>query len=177
VRVAYQAMAAVLGGCQSLHTNSMDETLSLPTEHAATLAVRTQQVLAHETGVVNTADPLGGSYYVESLTNQLEAEAESYFRRIDALGGVVPAIESGFFRRHIVDAAVRYQREVDAHQRIIVGVNDFVEAQPRPIATHHVSPEVEHNQLEGLRRVRQRRDPGKAKRCLDKHPGWRRKAA
>lgn len=167
VRVAYQAMAAVLGGCQSLHTNSMDETLSLPTEHAATLALRTQQVLACETGVSNTADPLGGSYYVETLTNDLEAEAEACFRRIDELGGVLPAIDAGFFRRRIAEAAARYQREVDAGQRIIVGVNRFIERESHAIPTHRVSPETERIQVERLREVRRRRDAGRVHRCLD----------
>jgi methylmalonyl-CoA mutase, N-terminal domain len=166
-RVAYQAMAAVLGGCQSLHTNSMDETLSLPTEHAATLALRTQQVLAHETGVVNTVDPLGGSFYVETLTNDLETEAEACFRQIDKFGGVVPAIEAGYFRRQIANAAARYQREVDHGERVIVGVNRFVEAGSHRIATHSVSPEVERSQVERLRTLRKRRDAGKAERCLD----------
>ena len=127
MRVAYQALAAVLGGCQSLHTNSMDETLALPSEHAVTLALRTQQVLAHETGVANTVDPLGGSYFVESLTNRMEEAAENIFDHIGKLGGVMKAIETGYFRRVIADSAYRYQREVDRKQRIIVGVNDFVD--------------------------------------------------
>ena len=121
VRVAYQALAAVLGGCQSLHTNSMDETLSLPTEQAATLALRTQQVLAYETGVVNTVDPVGGSYCVEALTNELEQEAEEYFQKIRDIGGVLAGIGSGFFRHQILNSAIRYQREVEAKQRLVVG--------------------------------------------------------
>lgn len=167
VRVAYQAMAAVLGGCQSLHTDSMDETLALPTEHAARLALRTQQVLACETGVAGTVDPLGGSYYLETLTNELEAEAEACFRRIEDLGGVLPAIDTGFFRRQIAEAAARYQREVDKGERIIVGVNQFVEPQPHGIARHRVPPEVERDQVERLQQVRQRRDAGRVQRCLD----------
>src|SRR5277367_4177461 len=114
IRVAYQALAAALGGCQSLHTNSMDETLALPSEHAVTLALRTQQVLAHETGVTNTVDPLGGSYFVETLTKQLQQTARTYFDRIEQLGGMLPAIEAGFFRREIADAAFVYQKEIDA---------------------------------------------------------------
>src|SRR5829696_8378175 len=120
VRVADQALAAVLGGCQSLHTNSMDETLALPSEHAVTLALRTQQVLAHETGVTNTVDPLGGSYFVEAMTRQMRTEAERLFDRIGQLGGMIPALEAGFFRREIADAAFAYQREVDAKRKLVV---------------------------------------------------------
>ena len=127
IRVAYQALAAVLGGCQSLHTNSMDETLALPSEHAVTLALRTQQVLAYETGVTNTADPLGGSYFVEALTRAMEHDALAIFDHIDAVGGMIAAIEAGFFRREIADAAFAYQRDVDAKRKLIVGVNAFVE--------------------------------------------------
>src|SRR5881628_3603819 len=127
VRTALEALAAVLGGTQSLHTNSFDEALALPTEHAVRLALRTQQVIAHETGVVNTIDPLGGSYYLEQLTDELERQAYEYFDRIEKLGGVVAAIKAGFFQREIADAAYRYQRELDAKEKIIVGMNDFVE--------------------------------------------------
>ena len=158
MRVAYQAMAAVLGGCQSLHTNSMDETLSLPTENAVTLALRTQQVLAYETGVVNCVDPLGGSYYIEKLTDELEGEAEGYFKEIEKLGGMIPALNKGFFRNHIVEAASRYQREVDNQQRILVGVNDFVEEEEEPIDTLVIDPEVETRQLQRLRKVKTARD-------------------
>ncbi len=125
VRVSLQALAAVLGGAQSLHTNSMDEALALPSEEAVTIALRTQQVIAHESGVTNTIDPLGGSYYVEKLTNDIEEEAYDYFRRIEALGGVIPSIEMGFFQQEIADASFRFQREVDAGQRRIVGVNAY----------------------------------------------------
>ena len=125
VRTALEALAAVLGGTQSLHTNSFDEALALPTENAVRIALRTQQVIAHETGVVNTIDPLGGSWYVEDLTNRLEAEAYDYFERIRKLGGVIPAIEENFFQREIADASFRYQAEVEAKQRIIVGVNRY----------------------------------------------------
>src|SRR5206468_6846176 len=127
IRVAYQALAAVLGGCQSLHTNSMDETLALPSEHAVTLALRTQQVLAYETGVTNTVDPVGGSYFVEALTRQMREEARKCFQQIEDLGGMIAALESGFFRREIADAAFVYQREIDAKRKRIVGVNAFVE--------------------------------------------------
>ncbi len=126
VRVAYQAMAAALGGTQSLHTNSMDETLALPTEHSVQVALRTQQVLAFESGVANVIDPLGGSYYVEALTDKLEAEAESLFEEIDRAGGVVQALETGWFQRRIAEAAARQQWEIEQHRRIIVGVNDFI---------------------------------------------------
>ncbi|MFW9944992.1 MAG: methylmalonyl-CoA mutase, partial [Candidatus Sifarchaeia archaeon] len=127
VRTAYQALAAVLGGTQSLHTNSMDEALCLPTEDAVRVALRTQQVLAHESGVPNTIDPLAGSYYIEALTNELEEEAYKYFDRVDSLGGVIPAIEKGFFQKEISDAAYRYEREIETKKRIVVGVNDFVQ--------------------------------------------------
>ena len=134
IRVAYQALAAVLGGCQSLHTNSMDETLALPSEHAVTLALRTQQVLAYETGVTNTVDPLGGSYFVETLdARRCGDDAEDYFDRIEAAGGMIAAIEAGFFRREIADAAFAYQRDVDARRKLIVGVNAFVEPDEKPL--------------------------------------------
>jgi methylmalonyl-CoA mutase N-terminal domain/subunit len=130
VRVAYQALAAVLGGTQSLHTNSMDETLALPTEEAVQVALRTQQVLAYETGVPNVIDPLGGSYYVEALTDQLEREAEALFDEIDAIGGVVAGLESGWFQRKIAQSAARQQWEIEQHRRTIVGVNEFVTDEP-----------------------------------------------
>src|SRR5438477_210659 len=133
IRVAYQALAAVLGGCQSLHTNSMDETLALPSEHAVTLALRTQQVLAYETGATNTLDPLGGSYFIETLTRQMMEQARSYFVRIEQKGGMIAALEAGFFRREMSDAAFAYQRDVDAKRKLIVGVNAFVEKQEKPL--------------------------------------------
>ncbi|MEX2216533.1 MAG: methylmalonyl-CoA mutase family protein [Phycisphaeraceae bacterium] len=167
IRVAYQAMAAVLGGCQSLHTNSMDETLALPSEHAATLALRTQQVLAHETGVARSADPLGGSYLVESLTNELEAEAEAIFREIGEVGGMEPAIEAGYFRARIAEASARYQREVDGGERLVVGVNAFVEEHEPPIELHRVEPHVESQQVARLERLRARRDAKQVKQSLD----------
>jgi methylmalonyl-CoA mutase N-terminal domain/subunit len=167
IRVAYQALAAVLGGCQSLHTNSMDETLALPSEHAVTLALRTQQVLAYETGVTNTVDPLGGSYFVEALTKQMEREARAYFDRIEQLGGMIPALETGFFRREIAEAAFVYQREVDAKRKLIVGVNAFEEAEEKPIETLVIDDTVEKEQVAGLRRIKAQRDGEVVRRNLD----------
>jgi methylmalonyl-CoA mutase N-terminal domain/subunit len=167
IRVAYQALAAVLGGCQSLHTNSMDETLALPSEHAVTLALRTQQVLAYETGVTNTADPLGGSYFIEALTRQMQAEACGYFDRIKSLGGMIAAIEAGFFRREIADAAFAYQRDVDARRKLIVGVNEFVEQEEKPMAILKVDEAVEREQVASLRRVREHRGADAVRRSLD----------
>src|SRR5947209_9602743 len=167
MRVAYQALAAVLGGCQSLHTNSMDETLALPSEHAVTLALRTQQVLAHETGVTNTVDPLGGSYFVETLTKQMQQEARKYFDRIEELGGMIDALETGFFRREIADAAFMYQREVDAKRKLIVGVNAFVEPEEKPIETLIIDDSVEKEQLANLRQRKAKRDAEAVRRCLD----------
>jgi methylmalonyl-CoA mutase N-terminal domain/subunit len=158
VRTALEALAAVLGGTQSLHTNSFDEALALPTEEAVRLALRTQQVLAHETGVVNTADPLGGSYFLEALTNELERQAYDYFERIQELGGVVAAIEQNFFQREIAEASFRYQQEVEAGERVIVGVNRFVaedDAQP-PILK--IDPALERKQIERVRTLRASRD-------------------
>jgi methylmalonyl-CoA mutase, N-terminal domain len=166
MRVAYQAMAAVLGGCQSLHTNSMDETLALPSEHAVTLALRTQQVLAYETGVTNTVDPLGGSYFVEALTKQMRQQAEVYFGRIEELGGMIPALEAGFFRREIADAAFQYQREVDAKRKLIVGVNAFLEADEKPLETQVLDEAVEREQVDRLRERKANRDNETARRRL-----------
>ncbi len=166
IRVAYQALAAVLGGCQSLHTNSMDETLALPTEHAVTLALRTQQVLAHETGVTNTVDPLGGSYFVETLTKQMQQEARAYFDRIEQLGGMIDAIEAGFFRREIADAAFQYQREVDAKRKLLVGVNAFVEPEEKPIDTLVIDETVEQEQVARLKQIKARRDAEAVRRSL-----------
>jgi methylmalonyl-CoA mutase N-terminal domain/subunit len=167
IRVAYQALAAVLGGCQSLHTNSMDETLALPSEHAVTLALRTQQVLAYETGVTNTVDPLGGSYFVEALTKQMQQEARAYFDRIDQLGGMIPAIETGFFRREIADAAFVYQREVDTKRKLLVGINAFQEAEEKPIETLVIDETVEKEQVAALRKIKAQRDGEAVRRCLD----------
>ncbi len=168
IRVAYQALAAVLGGCQSLHTNSMDETLALPSEHAVTLALRTQQVLAYETGATNTVDPLGGSYFVETLTNQMEREARQYFERIEALRGMIAALEAGFFRREIADAAFTYQREVDAKRKLIVGVNAFQEADEKPLETLTIDETVEKEQVARLRQIKSRRDGERVPKMLDK---------
>jgi methylmalonyl-CoA mutase N-terminal domain/subunit len=167
MRVAYQALAAVLGGCQSLHTNSMDETLALPSEHAVTLALRTQQVLAYETGVTNTVDPLGGSYFVETLTKQMQADARDYFRRIEELGGMIPALEAGFFRREIADAAFTYQREVDAKRKLIVGVNAFQESDEKPIETLQIEDAVEKEQVAKLKKRKAERDNAAVRRNLD----------
>jgi methylmalonyl-CoA mutase N-terminal domain/subunit len=166
IRVAYQALAAVLGGCQSLHTNSMDETLALPSEHAVTLALRTQQVLAYETGVTSTVDPLGGGYFVEALTRQMRQEARAYFERIEALGGMIRALEAGFFRREIAEAAFAYQRDVDARRKLIVGVNAFQEADEEPLETLQVDESVEREQVAALRRVKGRRDGEAVRRSL-----------
>jgi methylmalonyl-CoA mutase N-terminal domain/subunit len=158
VRTALEAMAAVLGGTQSLHTNSFDEALALPTEDAVRIALRTQQVIAHETGVVNTIDPLGGSYYLEDLTNRLEAEAYDYFERIEKLGGVVPAIEQNFFQREIADASFRYQHEVEQKQRIIVGVNRYELEDEPEVEILRVDPALEGEQIERVQALRGRRD-------------------
>jgi methylmalonyl-CoA mutase N-terminal domain/subunit len=167
VRTAFQALAGVLGGTQSLHTNSMDETLALPSEKAVKIALRTQQIIAHETGVTNTVDPLGGSYFVESLTQQMEEKAESYFEKIDALGGVIPAIEAGFFQREIADAAYRYQRELDAKQKVIVGVNDFVEeGEVIGIPILEIPPGVAARQSKRIAAVRQSRNDEQVRRTL-----------
>jgi methylmalonyl-CoA mutase, N-terminal domain len=158
IRTAVEALAAVLGGTQSLHTNSFDEALALPTEHAVRLALRTQQVIAHETGVVNTIDPLGGSYFVEHLTNELERQAYDYFDRIEKLGGVVEAIKENFFQREIAEASFRYQSEVEAEQRIVVGVNRYEVAEEQPLEILKIDPGLERKQIERVQAVRTRRD-------------------
>ena len=167
VRVAIQALAAVLGGTQSLHTNSMDEALALPSEKAVTIALRTQQIIAAESGVANTVDPLGGSYFVEALTNRLELQARDYFRRIEDLGGVLPAIAKGFFQREIADAAYTYQFEIDKHTRTIVGVNDYVDKKPIPIPLLELDPIGYTRQVDRLRKLRQDRDNGGVGQALD----------
>jgi methylmalonyl-CoA mutase N-terminal domain/subunit len=166
VRTALEALAAVLGGTQSLHTNSFDEALALPTENAARIALRTQQVIAHETGVVNTIDPLGGSWYLEDLTNRLETEAYDYFDRIRKLGGVIPAIEENFFQREIAEASFRYQAEVEAKQRVVVGVNRYEAQEEAPIELLHVDPALEAKQIERVQSVRAKRDSGKVEAAL-----------
>jgi methylmalonyl-CoA mutase, N-terminal domain len=167
IRVAYQALAAVLGGCQSLHSNSMDETLALPSEHAVTLALRTQQVLAYETGVPNTPDPLGGSYFVETLTQQMRQQAEEYFERIEQQGGMLAAIDSGFFRREIAEAAFVYQKSVDKREKIIVGVNAFEEDEHKPIDILQIDEGPEQEQIRNLQRLKKSRDNQAVTRALD----------
>jgi methylmalonyl-CoA mutase, N-terminal domain len=157
-RVAIQALAAVLGGAQSLHTNSMDEALALPSELAVTVALRTQQIIAHESGVANTVDPLGGSFFVETMTNRLERQAWDYFEKIEQFGGVLPAIEAGFFQREIADAAYRYQHEIDTRQRIVVGVNDYLTDEPLQIPILHMDPLGYDRQCARLEQVRATRD-------------------
>jgi methylmalonyl-CoA mutase N-terminal domain/subunit len=158
VRVAYQALAAALGGTQSLHTNAFDETLALPTEESVRIALRTQQVLAYETGIANVADPLGGSYYVEALTDAMEREAEGLFAEIEAQGGVVKAIETGWFQRQIAHSSMRFQSEVEQRRRVIVGVNEFVEEAEPPVDILKVGDEAERAQRERLASLRARRD-------------------
>lgn len=166
IRVAYQALAAVLGGCQSLHTNSRDETLSLPTEEAVTLALRTQQVLAHETGATNTADPLGGSYFVEQLTNDLEREAADILGEIQRQGGMLEAIDRGYFRRRIAESAFRYQQTVDAGQKKIVGLNAYAQGHPLSVPTLVVDSNVEQNQNAQLAEFKQNRDMPRVQQSL-----------
>ncbi len=168
VRVALQALAAVLGGTQSLHTNSMDEALALPSEKAVTVALRTQQIIAEELGVTNTVDPLGGSFFVETQTDRIEAQAYDYFRRIQDLGGVLPAIERGFFQNEISDAAYRYQRELDAGSRKIVGVNAYTDQKPVTIPLLVMDPQGYHHQIARLSEIRQARDSGRVGQTLDR---------
>jgi methylmalonyl-CoA mutase N-terminal domain/subunit len=166
VRVAIQALAAVLGGTQSLHTNSLDETLALPTEHAARIALRTQQILAHETGITNTADPLAGSYFVERLTLDMEKGCWDYFERLDAMGGMVAAIEKGFPQREIQDASYDYQKAIEQKEKIIVGVNDFVMENEPPIDILLIDENVSDRQIQQLRRLRETRDNGRVRATL-----------
>jgi methylmalonyl-CoA mutase N-terminal domain/subunit len=166
IRTAIEALAAVLGGTQSLHTNSFDEALALPTEHAVRLALRTQQVIAHETGVVNTIDPLGGAYYVEHLTNELERQAYDYFDRIEKLGGMVAAIKENFPQREIAEASYRYQSEVESRQRVVVGVNRYVQADEQPVEILKIDPALETKQVERVRALRARRNGGAAESAL-----------
>jgi methylmalonyl-CoA mutase N-terminal domain/subunit len=168
IRTTIQALAAVLGGTQSLHTNSWDEAIALPSEKAARLALRTQQVILHESGVVNTVDPLGGSYFVEALTNQMERECFAYFEKIEALGGVLPAIAAGFFQKEIAEASWRYQREIDTKQRIIVGVNEYVLEEPLEIPILKLDPQGYERHLARLNRVRRERDQGRVAEALER---------
>jgi methylmalonyl-CoA mutase N-terminal domain/subunit len=165
VRVGIQALAAVLGGCQSLHTNSLDEALALPTEDSALIALRTQQIIAYETGVANTIDPVGGSYAIESLTSQIEAGATVYLNKIDALGGMLQAIDAGYIQREIQKAAFEYQRAVETKEQIVVGVNDF-RAEERPIPTLRIDPQLEQEQIARLNALRSRRNSSKADQAL-----------
>jgi methylmalonyl-CoA mutase N-terminal domain/subunit len=166
VRTAIEALAAVLGGTQSLHTNSFDEALALPTEDAVRIALRTQQVIAHETGVVSTIDPLGGSYHVESLTNELERQAYDYFEQIDRLGGVVSAIKENFFQKEIAESSFQYQAEVEAHQRIVVGVNRYELETEQPLEILKIDPALEVKQIERVQSLRARRDSGAVEGAL-----------
>src|SRR5213082_2122963 len=160
-RTAVEALSAVLGGTQSLHTNAMDEVLALPTDRAARIALRTQQLLAYETGVANTIDPLGGSYFIESLTDEMERQAEAYFKRIEEIGGVIPAIEVGLFHREIADAAFRYQKELEQKRRIVVGVNDFTVDDEEPIEILRIDPRLESEQAGRVSEVRRKREDRK----------------
>jgi len=167
MRTAFQAMAAVLGGTQSLHTNSMDETLALPSEKAVKIALRTQQLLAYETGIINTVDPLGGSYYVESLTTKMEEGANKIFDEIDSLGGVIPAIDAGYFQKEIADAAYRYQLELEKKEKFMVGVNEFVEEKEIvEIPILQISPDVEKKQRKRLAELKQSRNQLAVNECL-----------
>ena len=167
VRTAVQALAAVLGGTQSLHTNSYDEAFQVPNEKAVRIALRTQQILAHESGVANTVDPLGGSYYVEALTDRMEKEAYDYFDRIEALGGVIPAIRKGFFQQEIANSAYRYQKEIEDRERTIVGVNEFVVEEPSEVEPLRVTKEAFDRQVKRLQRLRKDRDVKKHAKALD----------
>src|SRR5271157_6569703 len=168
VRVAIQALAAVLGGTQSLHTNSLDEALALPSEHAVTIALRTQQIIAEESGVANTIDPLGGSFFVEAQTDRIEKQAYDYFRRIEELGGVIPAIEKGFFQSEIADAAYRYQREIDNGTRKIIGVNAYAEDKPLTVPILEMDPNGYKRQIDRLSEIRKTRDNGHVGQAMDK---------
>jgi methylmalonyl-CoA mutase N-terminal domain/subunit len=162
-------LAAVLGGTQSLHTNSYDEALALPSEEAVRIALRTQQIIAHESGVTDTVDPLAGSYYVESLTREIEEKAEDYIKRIDAMGGAIRAIESGYIQREIMESAYRYQKEIEARERIVVGVNEYViEEEKRALKLLKVDPAVRDRQIARLQEVRRRRDNVKVGELLAK---------
>jgi methylmalonyl-CoA mutase N-terminal domain/subunit len=166
VRVAFEALAAVLGGTQSLHTNSMDEVLALPTEKNVEIALRTQQVLAYETNVTNVVDPLGGSYFIEALTGEMEKQTEEYFRQIEEFGGVIEAIEAGFFQREIADASYRYQRSLETKERIIVGVNAFEKEERAAVDLLKIGRDVELAQARSVAEVRATRDGGAVEAAL-----------
>lgn len=167
-RVTIQALSAVLAGTQSLHTNSFDEALALPSEEAVRIALRTQQIIAHESGVTNTIDPLAGSYYVENLTNEMEKRTMEYFQKLDDMGGAIPAIETGFFQKEIADSAYEYQKEVDEKRRILVGVNDYTTEEKQPIKVLRVDPKVEEKQVASLHKLKSERDNKKVNEMLEK---------
>ena len=167
-RVTIQALSAVLAGTQSLHTNSFDEALALPSEQAVRIALRTQQIIAHESGVPNTIDPLAGSYYVENLTNEMEKRTMEYFQKLDDMGGAIPAIEKGFFQKEIADSAYEYQKEVDEKRRILVGVNDYTTEEKQPIKVLRVDPKVEEEQVTSLHKLKNERDNKKVNEMLEK---------
>jgi methylmalonyl-CoA mutase N-terminal domain/subunit len=167
VRVSIQALAAVLGGTQSLHTNSKDEALALPTEEAVSTALRTQQIIAHESGITNTIDPLGGSYFVEALTDKIEKEATEYIKKIDDLGGMLVAVEKGYIQKEIHESAYIYQKQIEQKKRMIVGVNSFEMEKKRPINILKVSSEIEEKQIKRLRNLRSKRDDNKVQDALD----------
>ena len=167
IRVTIQALAGVLGGTQSLHTDSLDETLALPSEEAVMIALRTQQIIAEESGVTNTIDPLGGSYYIEALTNEMEKGAHEYFKKLDDLGGMVSAIEKGFPQNEIREASYTYQKEIDNNERIIVGVNKFMTKEEQPIETLKIEPEIEKKQVKKLQAFKKNRDNNRLNNALE----------
>jgi methylmalonyl-CoA mutase N-terminal domain/subunit len=171
VRVALQALSAVIGGTQSLHTNSYDEAYALPSEQAVAVALRTQQIIAHESGVVDTVDPLAGSYYVEYLTNEIEERAQKYIEQIDGMGGAVSAIEKGFMQREITESAYRFQKEVEAKKRVVVGVNDYVSEEKVPIKTLQVDPAVGRTLVDQLKVIKRHRNQPKVDEALSKLRG------
>jgi methylmalonyl-CoA mutase N-terminal domain/subunit len=171
VRVALQALSAVLGGTQSLHTNSFDEAYALPSEQAVTVALRTQQIVAYESGAVDNVDPLGGSYYVEYLTNEIEERAQKYIEQIDSMGGAVAAIEKGFMQREITESAYRFQKEVEAKKRVIVGVNDFASEEKVPMKLLQIDPAIEKKLVEQLKRIKRERNRNRVNETLSKLRG------
>jgi len=171
VRVALQALSAVLGGTQSLHTNSFDEAYALPSEQAVTVALRTQQIIAYESGVVDSVDPLAGSYYVEYLTNEIEERAQKYIEQIDGMGGAVAAIEKGFMQHEITDSAYRFQKEVEAKKRVIVGVNDFLSEEKVPMKLLQIDPAIEKKLVEQLKKIKRERNKGEANETLTRLRG------
>jgi methylmalonyl-CoA mutase N-terminal domain/subunit len=167
IRTTLSALAGVMGGTQSLHTNSLDEVLALPTENAVRIALRTQQIIAHESGVINTIDPLGGSYFIEKLTNEMEEEALAYIKKIDDIGGIIRAIELGYPQKEIADAAYRYQRQIETKEKIVVGVNDFVIPEEHPLELLKISDELYEKQVARVKKVKKERDAAKVKKALD----------